>query len=175
MKVFVSSCVYLICVCLFASSALAVDDSDLRVALVDMQRALSESKAGVKAQKAYEKQVRSAQADLDSKKEDFEKEKGKFEKQRDSLSDKARLEKEEKLIGLEKNLKRSFQDTQEKLRRENAKIVSELVGELRKVVSEVGKDDGFTMILESSSQSVLYADNSIDITDKVIGKFDLQN
>lgn len=146
-----------------------------RFAIVDMQRALSESKAGSEAQNEYEKVVKDAQQDLNKQKQDLERQQQKYVKQKDSLSETARTERQEKLLSMERDLKRSFQDQQEKLRRKNAQLVGELVRELRDVVSEVGKSEGFTVILEKGSQAVLYADNNVDITDKVIAEFDKRN
>lgn len=145
---------------------------DMRVAYVDMQKAISASKAGQEAQKKYEVSLKKAQSGIDAKKVDFEKQRENFTKQKQSLNAKALSEKQEQLINLEKDLKRSFEDTQDELRRENARLVGDLVKRLRAVVDEVGRADGFTLILERSAQTVLYADSSIDITDKVVKKFD---
>ncbi|MCB0360950.1 MAG: OmpH family outer membrane protein [Bdellovibrionales bacterium] len=145
---------------------------DVRVAYVDVQKALAESVAGKKAQKDYEKEVLQAQKDIDVKKGDFESKKEQFTKQKDSLSQDARAKREEELLQMERDLKRKFQDSQEMLRRRNAQIVSELVKKIQDVVSEVGKEDGFTLIVERSGQSVLYADADIDITPKVVQRFD---
>ena len=164
--VFVAS----IFVALSFSQALAAPD--VKVGFVDIQRALSSSKAGAEAQKKYEAEVKKAQAKLDAKKDEFEKLQSEYEKQKESLSDKARAEREEKLLGLEKDLKRSFQDSQEGLRRENVKLLGELVKKIRKVVDGVGQEEGFTVILEKGGQTVLYADSQIDLTDRVIKDFD---
>jgi len=149
--------------------------ADIRIAYVDLEKALSGSKAGMQAQKEYEAEVKNAQTDLDKKKKEFQRSQEDMSKARASLSDDARVQREEKLMTLEKDLKRTLQDSQESLRRKNAKLVGDLVKKLRDVVNEVGKKEGFTVILEKSSQSVLYADASIDITDKVVQAFDQSN
>ena len=148
--------------------------ADLKVAYVDLQQALEKSKAGAEARKDYEKEVKASQSTLDKKKEAFAKKRKAFENQRESLSEEALSSKKEELIELEKDLKRSFQDIEAKLRRKNGQIVSELVKEIREVVSEVGKAKGFTVILEKRSDAVLYADGSLDITDAVVEAFDKQ-
>lgn len=160
-------------VCLFAmSAAQALASPDLRVAYVDVQKALSSSKAGADAQKRYEGELKRAQSQIDSKKSEYEKLQQSLEKQRASLNAKALSDKEEELISMEKDLKRSFQDKKEELRRENMRLVGELVNRIRKVVDDYGKEKGFTLILERGSQSVLYADSSIDITEEVVKRFD---
>lgn len=153
------------------SNALAEKEA-IVVGFVDMQRALSSSIEGKKAQKEYEQKVKSVQSELDKKKQEFSRMREDFGKQKASLNELARTEKEEKLIVVEKDLKRLFEDSQESLRRENIKVVGDLLKKLHAVVDEVGRRDGFTIILEKSSQAVLYADNKIDITDKVIQQFD---
>lgn len=155
-------------------SALA-ESTELKLGYVDMQKALSSSRAGKAAQKDYETEVKKAQSDLDKKKSEFERMRSEFDKQRDSLSDSARAERAEKLRTMEKELKRNFKDTQEELQRKNMKLVGSMVKKLREVVEEVGQQEGFVVILEKSSQAVLYADNKIDITEKVIEEFDAAN
>lgn len=164
-----------VCVLSFVSNNVALAEADVKIAVVDIQRALSESTAGAKAQKQYEKKVREAQEDLDEKKNAYEQKREKYSKKRDSLSEGARVEQEEELVGLERDLKRTFQDVQNDLRRRNAKVVGELVEKLRKVVDGVGKEGGYDVILERSSQAVLFANSSYDITDKVIKEFNKTN
>ncbi|OVE79754.1 hypothetical protein BVY02_02420 [bacterium J17] len=155
-------------------SASAAPDG-LRVGFVDLEKALSGSVVGKSAQKKYEKEVKAAQNKLDAKKKKLENLQSSFQKQSSSLSAAAKANKKEEIIALEKDLKRSYQDTQDQLRRKNAQVVRELLVKLRKVVNEVGKAESFTVILEKGSDSVLYADNSIDITDRVVKRFDANN
>jgi outer membrane protein len=144
---------------------------ELRIGVVDLQKALTSSKEGMKAQKAYEAEVKKAQAGLDKKKEEFESLKKSFEKQRQSLNDQARAQKEEELITTEKEVARSFQDAKEQLRRRNQVLVTDLIKEIRTVVEEVAQASGYTLVLERNAQGVLFADNAVDITDKVVEKY----
>jgi len=169
---FISVIVFCLCA---AGSVSAAPTGELRVGFVDLQAALSATKAGALAKDSYEAEVKAAQANLDSKKKELSRQKAEFTKQRDSLSDEAKLSKEEKLMSLEKDLRRSFKDTEEQLRRKNGRLVGGLLKKMRTVVDEVGKEEGFSLILEKGSQAVLYADTSIDVTDKVITKFNERN
>ena len=156
---------------MISSTQVAIAVPDIKVGFVDLQKALAATDAGKDAQKKYEAEVKKLQGKLDEKKGDFEKLQGAYQKQKDSLSDKAKQEKEEELVSKEKELKRTFQDSQEMLRRKNAQLVGELVEKMRKVVDEYGRSQNFTMILERSGQGVLFADSSIDVTDQVVKKF----
>ncbi|MBL7663028.1 OmpH family outer membrane protein [bacterium] len=154
--------------CLFAGQALA----ETKFAYVDLQRAMSASAQGTKAQKEYEEQVKREQAKIDAKKQSFEAMQSELEKQRASLSDKARAEKQDKLIALEKDIKRDFTDSQDMLRRKNSQLVGEMLKKVKVIVEQVGKDKGYTMVFEKSASSLIYADTTLDITDDVIKVLD---
>lgn len=149
--------------------------ADFKIGIVDMQKALAESQIGKQAQKRYAGEVERAQSKLNEKKDEYKKLQTSLEKQKDSLNDKAKAEKAEELMSIEKDLRRSYQDSQEQLRRKNDQIVGELVVKLRKIVDEYGRSEGYTFILERGAQSVLYADSSNDITDEVVKRFDAEN
>ncbi len=153
-------------------SAVAAPDPQLRIASVDMQKALIGSKSGSEAQKKYEEEVKKSQAQLDEKKKSFEAQKQEFDKQAASLNEKARAEREEKLRGTEKELRRSFADLQDKLRRTNGQLVGDLVKKIREIVERIGKEEGYTLVLEKGSPALLYADSQVDLTDRVIKEFD---
>ncbi len=152
--------------------AAAEKQGKLKVGIVDLQKVLASSKAGHKAQEKFKAETKDAQAKLDKKKQAFDKLKEDFQKQQKTLSASARDSKQEKLIQMDKDLKRSVQDLQEGLQRKNNQLVAGLVTDVRGVIQTVGKEKGFTVIFERGSQSVLYADNTVDITNEVVQAFD---
>ena len=86
---------------------------------------------------------------------------------------KGALLKEEERFNLEKELQRkalgyqrSMQDSQEELRQKENEMTGAILQDLQKIVVEVGKKEKFTLILERSQ--VLYSDQGVDITPKVI-------
>ncbi len=152
----------------------AFADSSLKLAYVDIQKALEQTKSGQKVQKEFKSEVDNEQKNIDRKKAEYESLKESLEKQRGSLNETTLREKEESLLTLERELKRSFQDSQEKLRRKNANLVGELVKKMRELIETIGKDQGYSMIIEKNSQAMIFADPSLDITDLVVKKFDDQ-
>ena len=160
----------LLCLSLAAATSvvspeIASAGPEVRVAYVDLQRALSESDSGKTAEGKFQEEVKKARGGIDAKKKEFDSLQESTKKQKDSLAPKALAEKEEKLM-------RMIQDGEDTLRRRNSQLVGELVKKLRAVVDQVGKEDGYTLIFEKGGQSpVLYADQGIDITDKVVKKF----
>ena len=158
-----------------ASFAPAIAAADMKVGIVDLEKALSASKAGGDAQKQFEAQLKRAQAGIDAKKSEIQKQRDSFDKQKESLNGKALADKQDSIMNMEKELKRTFEDKQDELRRERARLFGELLKKMRKVVDELGESDGYTLILERSNQSVLFSSSAIDITDKVVKRFDSAN
>jgi outer membrane protein len=57
-------------------------------------------------------------------------------------------------------------DQQQELRQKEGEMTADILKQLEKIVNEVGKAEKFTLILERSQ--ILYSDQGIDITNKVI-------
>jgi outer membrane protein len=73
-----------------------------------------------------------------------------------------------------KDYQRFAKDIQETLQQTDADYTRKIVESLLKVAQDVGKRDGYTLILEKTQSSLVYADDSIDMTDEVIKTFDKQ-
>jgi outer membrane protein len=172
MKKCMIAVIALLAVSMGTSSVFA--DSPLKIAYVDLQKALELTSEGQKVQKQFKTEVDDEQKRIDKKKAEFEKLKEDLDKKKLTLNENALREKEEELIVAERELKRSFQDSQEKLRRKNASLVGELVQKMRTLVEKLGADEGYSFILERNSQGLVFADSSLDLTDKLVKKFDAE-
>lgn len=155
---------------LLAFSAASVRAQErIKIGYIDIQKAISESNAGKRAKEKFQAQIKKAEADLLKEKNELERLKSDFDK-------KAPLMKEEERKNMEKELnrrvliyQRSTQDLQQELRQREGEMTAEILKDLEKVVIELGKSEKFTLIVERSQ--ILYNDDSIDITDRVIDIF----
>ena len=73
-----------------------------------------------------------------------------------------------------KRLERDMRDAEEDLRGEQQKISSGLTQRMSAVVEKYAKDNGFTVILDVSSQTtpIIWSSQSIDITADVVALYD---
>lgn len=138
----------------------------VKIGFIDVQRAISESQAGKRAKDRFQVQVKKAEAELIKEKQELERLRGDLEK-------KGPLMKEEERRNLEGDLQRRYvtyqramADQQQDLRQKEGAMTADILKELEKVVNEVGKSEKFTLILERNQ--ILYSDQGIDITNKVI-------
>jgi len=95
---------------------------------------------------------------------------------RSDLEKKGPLLKEEERRNLESdfqrrsvNLQRTMSDLQQELQLKEREMMQDILKDLEGIVNEVGKADKFTLILDRSQ--ILFADQGIDITNKVIETF----
>jgi outer membrane protein len=156
----------LVLVFLALSSTFALAQDRVKIGFIDVQRAISESQQGKRAKERFQAQIKKAEGDM-------LKEKAELERLKNDLDKKGPLMKEEERRNLEADLQkryvnyqRSAGDYQQDLRQKETEMMGDILKELEQIVNEVGKAEKFTLILERSQ--ILYSDQGIDITNKVI-------
>jgi outer membrane protein len=144
---------------------------EIRIGYVDLQRALNECDAGKKAKEEFKRQVDRLQGDL-------EKQKQQLESLKEQLEKKALVMKEEERRNLEndyrkrlRDFERSYKDSQGELQMKDNELTGDILRELQKVIQAYGQREGYTLILENSSATVLYSSQDADLTDRVIEQF----
>lgn len=152
---------------LFASLAAAQDR--VKIGFIDVQRAINESQAGKRARDRFQAQVKKAETDLLKEKQELERLKSELDKKSPLLKEDERRNVEADLQKRAVNYQRAMGDQQQELRQKEGEMTADILKELEKIVTEVGKADKFTIILERSQ--ILYSDQATDITNKVIEVF----
>jgi outer membrane protein len=151
---------------LVLATSLASAQERVKIGFIDIQRAISESLAGKRAKDRFQAQVKKAEADLLKEKQELERLKSDLDKKGPLLKDDERRNMEADLQKKFVVYQRNMGDYQQDLRQKEGELTSDILKELEKIVNEVGKADKFTLILERSQ--ILYSDQGIDITNKVI-------
>lgn len=151
--------------------ALAVE---VKLGYVDLQKALNLSETGKAAKEKIQKKVKEHEGTIDARQKELKKLKDDLEKQALLLSDEARGAKERDYQQKLKEFQRYTKDIQEELQQKDADFTRQILEELFKVIKGIGEKEGYTMIFEQSESSLLFADDKIDLTDKVIKAYDAQ-
>lgn len=142
-----------------------------KIGVLDLQRVLMTSERGKVAQADLKKNGAKLEQDFRAREAEIIKLKESLEQEAYVMTREARDEKEReyriKLNDLKSLQKKARLDLQEMENR----LVSEIREELKGIVSDLGKKEGYLMIVD---KAVLhYYPNTIDITDKVIQKYNL--
>lgn len=152
----------------------AVEAQDrVKIGFIDIQRAISDSNAGKRAKERFQAQVKKAEADLLKEKTELERLKADLDKKGPLMKEEERRNLEVDLQRRYVNYQRTMTDQQQELRQKEGALTGDILKELEKIVNEIGKSDKFTLILERNQ--ILYSDQGIDVTNKVIEVFNSRN
>ena len=155
-------------VCFFSllglNSANAADVAKIGVA--NMQRILETSNQGRSAQEQIKKQKDQMEQELKQKGGEIEELRKQLERESMVMSKEKREEKEREIrIKLNdfKSLQKRYRTQLQSLEK---KLVNALLKEVSSLVAEIGKKEGYLLIINNAG--VMYSPNSINITDQVI-------
>lgn len=158
----------LIALLMFTAPAFA----ETKIAYVDLQKALNLSKAGTQAKSDISSLVKKYEAEFKGMQEELMKKKGELEKQAALLSDSAKAEKEREYQRDVTELQRFQKDVKDELQQKDAEHTKRILNELFEILQKMGKDGKYTMILEKNEGAVIYAAESVDLTDELIKTYD---
>ena len=145
-----------------------------KIGVVDFQKILEISNAGKTAQVEINKQGKQMETDLKDRGAEIEDIEKKIERESLVMSKEVREEKQREMrikIGDFKALQQKYMEDFKAL--EN-RIISRIQKEVVELVQEIGKKEGYTLIVEKRTGGVVYAPLSIDITDTVIQIYNTQ-
>lgn len=145
----------------------------VKIGFIDIQRAISDSNAGKRAKERFQAQVKKAEAELLKEKTELERLKADLDKKGPLMKEEERRNLEVDLQRRYVNYQRTMTDQQQELRQKEGALTGDILKELEKIVNEIGKSDKFTLILERNQ--ILYSDQGIDVTNKVIEVFNSRN
>lgn len=146
--------------------------ADAKVGIVDLQKALNVSAAGKAARDKIAERFKSYEGTLQQRQEEIQKLKEDLEKQAMLLSEEARQAKEREYQQMLKDLQRFTKDVQEELQQEDADQTDRILKDLSAVLDELGRAEGYTLILQRAEMLVLFADEQTDLTDRLIKAYD---
>ncbi len=142
---------------------------NVKIGFVDLQKAIRDSQAGKNARMQFQAEVKKIEEGLLKEKQNLERVRSDIEKKGLLLKADERRNLEKEFQRRARDYNRVMKDSRDELRQKESEVTSDILKELEKVVSAIGKQDKFTLILERGQ--VLYTDQGVDITDKVIENY----
>jgi outer membrane protein len=146
--------------------------AETKIGYVDLQKAIQETSAGKKAKKDLEKEFNAKKADLQKKEADLKKMGDDLEKKKSALSDDVRNKKMQELQGEMMKFQREVGESQMNIQKKERDLTAPIIEKLQRTIESVAKAGGYSMVLEKSEQSVLWAQKESDLTDAVVKEFE---
>jgi outer membrane protein len=142
----------------------------VKIGVFDATRISEETAEGKRVQTTLNELRNTKQAELTAKEQELADLRTQLTSQALSLSTERRSELEKQIQRKDLELKQNAEAATRDMQIEFAEAQNKFQEQLLAVIEQFGRDEGFTLILESSL--IAYADNSIDITTALVDRFD---
>jgi len=156
------------------TAAPAQTPAQTKVGIIHIQNAIISTKDGQKAASELTARFAPRKGELEKKQSTISQLQDQLRKGSNTMSEEAKQKLMREIDQNTKSLNRETEDAQAELDQEQNKIMQELGQRIMAVIDKYAKDNGYALILDVSSQQtpVLYATNSIDITQDIIALYD---
>lgn len=169
--------------CLVSAAVSCADDSSVALSegvsektqqavVVDSMQILQRSKRGQEIIARVEERKKQAEFKLMSRQQEFVTAQKEFEEKRVAMSEKAVREEDRKIARMERDLKNQAADMQAEFQEAVNMAMNELARELRSIVAQEAKKQGWTRVDDLATGQVLYVADAGDVTQEMIQLWD---
>lgn len=167
MRLYKSLFISMIALLFVAPAAQSADVA--KIGIVDFQKIIETSEAGKKAKSEINAQGKKMEEELKKKATEIEQLKSQLEREALVMSAEKREQNERDFrmkVNDFKGLQKKYEQDLQRLQR---RIIGQLRNDVLTMTQEIGKKEGFLMIVESVA--VLYVPESLNITDRIIKEY----
>ena len=147
---------------------------NVKLAFVDLRRALNETTEGKAAMAKLAKLKDKLQKKIEKEEKKIMDMKSSLEKQQKILTKEAMQKKVEEYYAAVNELQQSYMQFQRELSSKEADLTQGILVKMQKILAQIGKSEGFTMIYDMSSGAVVWGPSHLDLTDRLIQKYNSQ-
>lgn len=144
--------------------------SEVKIGVINAQKVIQQTTKGKEITARLEKLGQKKQREVENMREQIKKLEN--EVTSPALNDQTRNKKNMDLQQKRTHLKRYIEDAQREMQQKSSKELSSLRQEIMPVIEKIGKERGFTLILDLTTSGIAYFDNTIDVTNEVIAAYD---
>ena len=153
----------------------AEKDGGTKIGIVDLDQAVGSTDEGKAARQELERKQREAELEIQPMYERYQALTEEYQKKRPVLSPEKIRAMELDITELQSQLELKQEEFQNRMKVDFERLIGPMREKLQKVVSDVGREEGFSLIVVRSMPGIMYARESLDITDLVIKKFNAES
>ena len=151
--------------------ATAAQAQEFKVAVVDVDQAINATDQGKKAREELQGKQKSAEAQLKPLLDKGKALASEIQEKRFVLSEDALRKKQLDLAEIQSDLRAKGAELEGQFKVDYERLVGPLRQKLYDIITEIGKEQGFSLVLERSTPGLIYAKEALDITDLVVERF----
>jgi outer membrane protein len=143
-----------------------------KLGYVDMAKAVNESMAGKAARQKFVKYMEKKRSESEKKKKELTSMKQILEKQGALLAEDVRVEKEREYQKRVREYQLYLKNIRDDARSKEMEMSKKIIREIQQIIFSYGKKEGYAMVFEKTRSGLLYAPDSLDLTDTIIKIYD---
>ncbi len=150
---------------------LGATDETVKIGVVDLDQAITSTHEGRAAREEFDRKKKKLEARILPLMEEYRAGIEEFEQKKFVLSDDARFQKQLDMAELQNKIENERKQIEGQLQVDRERLVAPLRTKLIKIVEQVGREEGFSLILHRNSPGIMYSKEALDVTDLIIEKF----
>jgi outer membrane protein len=145
--------------------------ADVKLGVMNVQKIIVTCKAGKAAKERFDVKMKDLQSSFSDEENDLKKLQAEIKKKSSAWSEEKKAEKVREFQKSGRELQAKTEDARFEMKQLQDKELEPILKALEKVVENYGKDQGYTMILDSKN-GVIFFDKTIDLSDKIVKLLD---
>jgi outer membrane protein len=159
----------LLCFNLFSVDS--ADAADMKVGVMNVQKVLVNSVSGKTAKEKFDQKMQDLQSKFKAEEQELVDMQGEIEKKSSAWSEETKQVKMREFQKKRRELQEKSEDARFELKTLQDKELAPILKALEGVVDTFGKENGYTLILDSKA-GVIYFSDAVDITDQLVEQLD---
>jgi outer membrane protein len=152
--------------------AAGVARADVKIGFIDSDRIFSEYAKTREAQEAFNREVQDLADNAREMKAEIDEMQRKLDAQGPMLSEAKREEQskalQDKISAYEAFVQKNWGPSGE-VSRLNEQFLRPILDRVSKIVTSIGQDEGFSLVLDAADGNIVFGDKALDLTDRVLG------
>lgn len=163
----------LIVAILVPASAISLLAQDVKIGYIDSIKIFAEYRETQEAERLYRQEVDQWTAQKQRMEQEIVKLRDELQAQSLMLSEEKKAEKklelDRKMAEYEQFMDETFGDDGLAARR-NKELTQPIVEKINRILEDMGKEQGYTIVFDVANANIVYADKALDLTDVVLAK-----
>ena len=146
----------------------------VKIGYVNIQRVIDESTIGLRANAKLRKDFERRAAELKNMEKELEQVRLDLDSKGSVMSAERRRQLEEEFRRDRRDFKRADRDNSEEFNIKRKQLLIGILPKIVKAVQTIGKEQGYTLILQNKPDILLYLNDRVDVTSEVIARLNVE-
>jgi outer membrane protein len=149
----------------------ASEEQAIKIGVVDLEQAISSTEEGKAAREEFARKQREAESRVQPMLERYRALEEELKAKKFVLADDALNQKQLDLAEMRNEIQSKMREIEGQLQVDQKRVEIPLVQKLEGIIEELGKSQGFTLIIRRGAPGVLYTREALDVTQLVIERY----